>query len=205
LPQVGQFTAFDPSVFTKIIDEHAQLMASYTGFPPSYFGQTTTANPASADAIRVAEAGIDRRGAQVCQQATAPLRKVAQLTWRFANDGRPLPDELKRLEVDWFDSSTPTPAATTDAITKQIASGAVPATSDVTLQKLGYTPLERRRLEQDRKLDVATQLESELTSSVAGRQTRSGNALANVLTTAADAATAADSAAIEPPTGQSGR
>jgi hypothetical protein len=53
LPQIGQLTAFDPAVFTKMIDEHAQLMASYTGFPPSYFGQTTTANPSSADAIRV--------------------------------------------------------------------------------------------------------------------------------------------------------
>jgi predicted pyridoxine 5'-phosphate oxidase superfamily flavin-nucleotide-binding protein len=34
MPQVGQFQAFDPSVFTKIIDEHAQLMASYTGSRP---------------------------------------------------------------------------------------------------------------------------------------------------------------------------
>jgi hypothetical protein len=64
--------AFDPSVFTKIIDEHAQLMASYTGFPPSYFGQTTTANPASADAIRVAENGIDRAGAAGCNCRRPP-------------------------------------------------------------------------------------------------------------------------------------
>jgi hypothetical protein len=60
VPTVGQFTAYDPAVFTKIIDEHAQLMSSYTGYPPSYFGQTSTANPASADAIRVAENGLVR-------------------------------------------------------------------------------------------------------------------------------------------------
>lgn len=202
LPELKQLTAFDPSVFTKIIDEHAQLMASFTGFPPSYFGQTTTANPASADAIRVAMNGIDRRGQQVCRQATAPLRKTGQLVWRFANNGRALTDELKRLETDWMDASTPTPAATTDAITKQVSVGAIPATSDVTLQALGYSPLQRKRLEQDRKLNPSEQLESELTSSTAARRTRAGNALANVLERAAETAA---STPTEPPPGQAGR
>jgi hypothetical protein len=57
-PTVGQFTAFDPSVFAKIIDKHAQLMASYTQFPPEWFGETTPANPTSADAIRSAQDGV---------------------------------------------------------------------------------------------------------------------------------------------------
>jgi hypothetical protein len=185
VPQLGQFQAFDPSVFTKIIDEHAQLMASFTGFPPAYFGQTTTANPASADAIRVAENGIDRSAQQKQQQFTAPLRQVAQLVWRFAHDGAELPDEMRKLGVDWVDAATPTPAATTDATVKQVQAGIIPATSDVTLAKLNYSAAQRARLEQDRKLDQAAQLESELTASLAARQARSGNAIANDLEAAA--------------------
>jgi hypothetical protein len=72
VPTVGQFTAYDPSVFTKIIDEHAQLMASYTGYPPSYFGQTSTANPASADAIRVSRERADPPGAAVPEPVGRP-------------------------------------------------------------------------------------------------------------------------------------
>jgi hypothetical protein len=185
LPTIQQLTAFDPSVFTKIIDEGAQLMSSFTGFPAAYFGQTSTANPASADAIRVAENGVDRAGKRVQQQASAPLRKVGQLTWRFANGGAEVPAEMRRLAVDWVDAATPTPAATSDAISKQIASGAIPATSDVTLGALGWDALQRTRLAQDRNLDVAAQLEAEVTSSMAARQARAGNAIANDLEAAA--------------------
>lgn len=179
-PKVQQLTAFDPSTFTKIIDEHAQLMASYTGFPPSYFGQTTTANPSSADAIRVGLEGVERAAQRVQMQATAPLRCVGKLMWRFANRGQPLPDEYRGLSVDWVDSATRTPAATADAITKQIAAGSVPARSDVTLQALGWNAVQRARLAQDH--DVAEQLEAELVTSLAAKQARTGTALANDLT-----------------------
>jgi isochorismate hydrolase len=105
--------------------------------------------------------------------------------WRFAHDGAELPDEMRKLGVDWVDAATPTPAATTDATVKQVQAGIIPATSDVTLAKLNYSAAQRARLEQDRKLDQAAQLESELTASLAARQARSGNAIANDLEAAA--------------------
>lgn len=165
-PTVGQLHTFDPAVFTKIINEHAQLMASYTGFPPSHFGQTTTANPSSADAIRVAENGMDRAGVQVQRQTTAPVRKLGQLMWRVANNGAELPDELKQLAVDWTDARTPTPSATTMAITQQIQAGSIPAVSDVTLGALGWTPLQRAQLAQDRANDPAQSLIDEIGTSL---------------------------------------
>lgn len=183
-PSITQLTAFDPAVFTKIIDMGAQQMSAYTGFPASYFGQVTTANPASADAIRVAESGIDRQGEQLQNQATGPLRKVAQLIWRTANGGQPLPAEMRRVEVDWIDARTATPAATTDAMTKQIASGAVPATSDVTLAALGYTPLQRARLAQDRDADPTMAIVTALASSLVTKLARADNAVAKDLETA---------------------
>lgn len=179
LPKVGQFNAFDPAVFTKIVGNGAQLMSSYTGFPASYFGETNSANPASADAIRVAERPIERGADRVQLQATAPLRQVGQLLWRFTHRGEALPAAYKRLEVDWLDTSSPTPAADSDAIAKQVAAGILPATSDVTLRRLRYTALERRQIAQDR--DLAQQLEAELVSSVAARQTRTATGLAKDL------------------------
>ena len=181
LPVLQQVKAFDPSVFTKIIDEHAQLMASYTGFPPSYFGQTSTANPASADAIRVGLDGVNRGGQRVQLQSSAPLRTVAQLMWRFAHRSEALPESYRRLAIDWVDASTPTPAADSDAMSKQISAGIVPPRSDVALRRLRYTALERQRIAQDWATDQAAQLESELTSSLAARQARAGNSIASDL------------------------
>jgi hypothetical protein len=172
VPTVGQFQAFDPSVFTKIIDEHAQLMSSYTGFPPSYFGQTSTANPASADAIRVAESGLEKRAGQAQRQFSDPQEQVMRLAWRIAHGGAEVPAELKNLATDWVDPATATPAATTDALQKQIASGMIPATSDVTLKRAGYDAVERARLEQDRKLDVVSSQLAELASSIQVKQAR---------------------------------
>lgn len=181
LPQVGQFTAFDPSVFTKIIEEHAKLMSSYTGYPPSYFGQTATANPASADAIRVSENGLVRRAKQVQGQFSGPLRQVMKLVWRFAHDGALPPDEVRKMQVDWVDAATATPAATTDAITKQVAAGIIPAGSDVTLTRLGYSAIERLRLAEDSKVDAGSQLLAQLAHSMVARESRADLTVAREL------------------------
>lgn len=189
LPQVGQFQAFDPSVFTKIIDEHAQLMSSYTQFPPSYFGLTSTANPASADAIRVAESGVVRRAVQLQQQFSDPLERVQRLVWRFANGGREVPPEMRRLETDWVDASTATPAATADALFKQVQMGSVPPTSDVVLKRLGYSGVERDRLASDRALDAGASVLAELASSLQAKEARTDISVARDINPAAVRAT----------------
>lgn len=181
LPQVGQFEAFDPSVFTKIIDEHAQLMSSYTGFPPSYFGQTTTANPASADAIRTALDGLVTRAFMEIRQAASPTQRVGRLVWRFANGGKPVTDEVRRLVTDWNDPSPVTPLATSQALTMQSGAGMIPPASDVTLKKAGWTAIERDRLEQDRAADEAQQIETELAKSLEARLARTDKAIASDL------------------------
>lgn len=182
-PTVGQFTAFDPSVFTKIIDKHAMLMSSFTQYPPEYFGQTNTANPASADAIRSAQDGLNRRGRQVQNQYSDPLEQVMCLAWRLANNGDPLPDGMTRMETDWAPVETPTPAATSDAMFKQVQMGAVPPTSDVTLTKLNYTALERARLAKDRKSDAAAAELAELAVSLAAKEARTDKAVIDDLAT----------------------
>ncbi|MGZ4621467.1 MAG: phage portal protein [Blastococcus sp.] len=172
LPTVGQFAAYDPSVFTKIIDEHAQLMASYTGYPPSYFGQTSTANPASADAIRVAENGLIRRAQQCQNQWSGPLEDVMRLVWRFANGGAEVPAEMWRMETDWEDPATPLLASLTDAMFKQAQMGAVPPSSDIVLKRLGWSAVERDRLAIDRKADAGASVLAELATSLQAKEAR---------------------------------
>jgi hypothetical protein len=172
VPTVGQFQAFDPSVFTKIIDEQAQLMASYTQFPPQWFGQTSTANPASADAIRVSQDGVNRRAMQAQNQFSDPLETVMRLAWRFANNGADVPDEFSRMETGWMDVATPTPSADSEAYFRQVQMGAIPATSDVTLTRLGYSAVERARLAQDRQLDAGASVLAELATSLQAKEAR---------------------------------
>lgn len=171
-PTVGQFTAYDPSVYTKVIDMHAQLMASYTQFPPQFFGQTSTANPASADAIRSAQDGLNRRSRRVQRQFSDPLEQVMRLAWRFGNGGQKPPLDMLRMETDWAEVATPTPTGTADAILKQVTMGAIVPTSDVTLRELGYSAVDRTRLAQDRATDAGSSMLMELSKSLQARAAR---------------------------------
>lgn len=201
LPTVGQFVAFDPSVFTKIIDEQAQLMSAASQFPPSYFGLTSTANPASADAIRVAHAGLENRAREVQNQFSDPQERVMRLAWRVANGGKPVPDSLKGLSTDWIDAATKTPAATGDFLLKMVQMGAIPSTSDVTLKEAGFTAVQRAQLEQDRKLDIVPSQLAELASSIQVKQARSDLVVAADV---ASAKTATPAPSAEPPTAPGG-
>lgn len=181
LPTVGQFTAYDPSVFTKIVDEHAQLMSSFTQFPPHFFGLTSTANPASADAIRVAENGLVRRAEKTQGQFSGPLEDVMRLAWRFANDGQELPPEMLRMETDWEPAATPTPNGTTQAVSEQVRVGSVPPTSDVILKRLGYSAAERAALEIDRKVDAGASVLAELATSLTAKEARVDQSIARAI------------------------
>lgn len=171
VPTVGQFTAYDPSVFTKIVDQGAKLMASYTGFPPSFFGQVADANPASADAIRLSENELIRRAEECQRQWSGPLEDIMRIAWRMANDGAELPEEMWRLETDWKDAATPTLAGTTDAMQKQVAMGAVPPTSDIVLKRLGYSSVERDRLEIDRRIEAGVAALTDMANAFQSAQT----------------------------------
>lgn len=165
VPTVHQFAPYDPSVFTKLLDWYASAMAGMVAATPQDLGLYTQGNPASAEAGVVAENRRDRRAVNMQNQFGVPLIHVAQMTVRFDNKGR-LPAEYERLSVDWDPVSMDTPAITADAVTKEIAAGSVPATSDVVLKRLGYSAVERARLEQDRKREDGRQVARQLAQSV---------------------------------------
>jgi len=149
LPELKQLPVYDPSVFTKILDWYASAAAGEVAATPQDMGLYTQGNPASAEAVQAGEFRRDRRAINMQQQFEPALVKVAQYAMRFTNRGV-LPDDYRRLAVDWSPVSQPIPGVTSDAVSKEIAAGAIPATSDVTLKKLGYSAVDRQRLAQDR-------------------------------------------------------
>ena len=173
-PTVGQFTAYDPSVFTKVIDSYAQRMSALTGLPPYMLG-FATANPTSADAIRAGEGELIRRADHKTVMFGKGWRDVMKLAL-LVRDGS-LPDNAEKITTVWSSTATPTIAATTDAIFKQITMGYLPATSDVTGEALGYTAIQRERIEIDRATDQGQSMLQEIAHSLDAKAFRADKAL----------------------------
>ncbi len=165
-PEIGQLTAYDPSAFTRVIDMYAEQLAACARLPAYMLGKQTQ-NPASADAIRSAENGLIRRAQRRQKVFSGAWESVIRLALRISDNGR-LPTDAYKIETMWADAATPTPAATTDAITKQIAAGVVPPKSDVTREKLGYSMVERQRLAVADAQHEGDQLLAQLASGLTG-------------------------------------
>lgn len=136
---------FDPASLTNFHDTLNQLskhVASLLGLPPHYMGFTTD-NPASADAIRSAEARLVKRAERKQRAFGGSWERAMRLVRRFQEgDWDP---RAKRLETVWRDASTPTKAQAADAAFKLYTGGI--ATLRQTREDVGYTPGQIRRME----------------------------------------------------------
>jgi hypothetical protein len=175
-PTVGEFRGSDPSTFTKVYDTYKEQMAVHMGVPPSMMGIHADGNPASADAIRAGYEELTQR-ARAKQQILGEAWEQTMWLALMVRDGEVV-EGARRIETDWRDPAPQTPAGTSDAITKQITSGAVPATSDVTLKRLGYSAVERARLAQDRDEDQGASFLQEIAHSLTAKAARVDKSLA---------------------------
>lgn len=166
LPSFLQAKAYDPSVFTKLVEMYASQAGGIVGALPQELGLYTQGNPVSPEALVAQEHTRSLRTVNMQSQFTPPQIQMAQMTMRFANKGV-LPKEYRRLAADWNPVTVQTPGVTSDAVTKEINAGAIPATSDVTLKKLGYTAVDRVRLAQDRALEQGRQVGQALVDALA--------------------------------------
>ncbi|MFJ5070243.1 phage portal protein [Kitasatospora sp. NPDC088556] len=148
VPQVGQFAAHDPSGQTKIIDLYARIMSSQLSVPPHMLGYTSD-NPASADAIRSAQDSLVKKAERRIRRFSATHRSTMRLAL-WVRDGQP-PDRSRRIECVWRNPATPTIASQTDAAVKMVASGLLPADSEVALEMAGLTEDQRRRVAAERQ------------------------------------------------------
>lgn len=149
LPAIQQLDAYDPSVFTKLIEMYGSQAAGITAAQPQELGLYTQGNPISADAYDGADLTRNRRAELMQDYFGVPLVRVAQMYMRFQNNGV-LPKEFRRIETDWRSVHHVSLAQAADPLGKLIAAGSIPAASDVTLKKAGFTAVERAQLEQDR-------------------------------------------------------
>lgn len=148
VPDVGQFSAHDPSGQTKIVDLYARIMSSQFGLPPHMLGYTTD-NPASADAIRSTEAKLVKRSERRIRRFGRAWQDAMRLAL-WVRDGEP-PEKARRIETVWRNPATPTVAAQADATVKLVQAGILPAESDVTLEMAGLTEGQRQRVTADRR------------------------------------------------------
>lgn len=162
VPTIWQAPSLDPSVYTRIIDSYAQEFAAITGLPAALLGRSSD-NPPSADAIRSAENRLVMRVKRRQQTFSGGWEDALRLALKFMGSSTA---EDAQIETMWTSPATPTPGATSDAVTKQIASGALPATSDVTLGALGYSSVQRARIAIDRKREAGQTAAQQIAASL---------------------------------------
>jgi hypothetical protein len=164
LPQLGQFPGADPQGYVKILDAYGSIMCGEMGVPAHMLGQHSDGNPASADAIRSGYEELTSRSRMKHVGFSDGHEDIVRIGLIVKHGS--LPDDAHRIETDWRNPAPETPAGTSDAIGKQIESGAIPATSDVTLKRLGYSAVERARLAQDRIEDQGQSMLQEIAHSL---------------------------------------
>lgn len=130
----GQFSASDLKNFHDTVNHYASLVASVTKMPATYLG-LTTANPASADAIRSAEAPHVKLAERKQRAFGDAWAWVAALYERFRTGSW---ENGNAMRTEWHDAATPTVAARADAIVK--LNGGIPVLSrEGSWDEMGWT------------------------------------------------------------------
>lgn len=180
LPEVKQFDAYDPSVYTKVVEMYASQAAGIMAATPQDLGLYTQGNPVSADAAQVSESRRDRRCRRMQANFGVARVEVAQMAMRFLNGGD-LPAGYERVAADWSDPQLPNFTGTADGLTKYMAQGAIVPWSDVALKKAGFDAVQRRQLaaENESPQARAWQFIAQVAADLESKAERAVNALAN--------------------------
>jgi hypothetical protein len=145
----GEFPGADLGGFTNAITSLTEALAAAANLPGHYLG-ITTANPASADAIRSSEAGLVAKARRKMRSWGASWEEAMRLAVAI-RDGK-FDLRLNKLETVWADPETRTVAMAADAATKLFAAGIIPA--DFAAEMCGYTPTQIERMRQMRRRDA---------------------------------------------------
>lgn len=138
-PTVGQFPQISMQPHADQMRMWAQMFAGETSLPISALGIVQD-NPASAEAIYASKEDLIVVAEGAADGFSSTWLRTAITAVQLRDGASSPPPELGRLGVRWRDPSTPSRAAATDAVMKQIAAGVLPADSDVAMEQLGYDP-----------------------------------------------------------------
>lgn len=157
-PKVGSFDPAPPTPYIDQMEMLARQIAARSGLSPTKFGYTT-ANPPSADAIRADTNSHVAKASDRIDFVDQGVREAAYLMLTIMQDGQtPTAEQMQSFASDWRDPATPTPAAAVDQAQKLVASGIVPADSEVLLKMAYFTPDEIKQIKLDRQRSMSAQL-----------------------------------------------
>lgn len=142
----GQFPEASLDNFVGAIRMFTEHLAAIGKLPPHYLG-INTANPASADAIRSAEASLVKKAERKQRGFGGSWERVMRLAQRVRDGVRD--PQLDSLETIWADAATPTFAQLADAAVKLTQGERPVVTIRQSREDLGYTPVQIARMEQD--------------------------------------------------------
>lgn len=143
----GSLPASDLASYREAVDILMSQIMAVSALPAHYVG-ITTANPASADANRSAEASLTTR-AEARQGTFGPAwEQVARLI--LAVEGNQMPSSYD-VSVLWNDPATRSIAQEADAVVKLYQSGLLP--QSYALSRLGYSEEEITRIRAAARMD----------------------------------------------------
>lgn len=157
----GQFATADMANFIAAITMLATQLAALAGLPPHYVGNTTV-NPASADAIRSAEASLVKR-AQRKQRTFGEAWEDVMTLALWVQSGY-VPPNASSMETVWRSAETPTTAQKAAAAVQLHTAGII--TDEQAQEDVGYTPEQRRMMREARIEAVASQATAEMRARV---------------------------------------
>lgn len=152
--KAGQFTAAELMNFVAALDAIDKKTAAYTGLPPQYLSYSS-ANPASAEAIKASEARL----VKLCERKNllfgGAWEQVMRIATAVMGGGlQSIDPGLYRLEMIWADPSTPTYAAKADGATKLYANGMGPIPKEQARIDMGYSVEARLQMQEFDRQDA---------------------------------------------------
>lgn len=143
----------DMTPHTTHLEMFAGLFSAETCIPQSSLGVRSMSQPVSADAILAVNNDLILEAERAVRDFSPAWKRTALTAWRLKNkqlDGA-LPEEIRKLSAKFRNPNTPSQAALSDATAKDIGSGALPARSEVALERMGYSPTDIERIKADWK------------------------------------------------------
>lgn len=151
--RVGQFTEAELQNYATAVNLLTGILAALGKLPPHYVGLNTQANPASADAIRSAEASLVSTAYDLHEPFGDSFEEAARLARRIRT-GR-WDAGMLSLETVWKSPEIRTVAQQADAAVKLKSAGII--TTGQAQEDVGYGPVARARMkaEQDQAAESA--------------------------------------------------
>lgn len=146
--KAGQFSAAELMNFVTALDAIDKKTAAYTGLPPQYLS-FSSANPASAEAIKASEARLVKLVERKNVLFGGAWEQAMRIAVAVMGGGfKSIDPQLYRLESIWGDPSTPTYAAKADGASKLYANGMGPIPKEQARIDMGYTIEERLQMQE---------------------------------------------------------